>query len=407
MTEHAHTSQSSSPPQGRSLRGRVAVIGIGETQYFKHGKSPDPEFKMALQAILAACQDAGLNPKEIDGFASYSNERSDPSRLSTALGCHQLRSTTMQWGGGGGGNCAAVANGAAAIVAGLADCVVVFRALAQGQFGRYGVSLVPEGTIRGERAFQVPYGVISPAQKYAMKVQRFMYEHQVQPEALRAIAMASYHHAQFNPRAVMHGRPLDEASYDASRWIVEPFRLFDCCMENDGAAALVLVSAERAADFSQQAVYLLGAATGSDSRTAASSHNATHYASANFQTVAPHLFGMAGLGPSDVGVVQSYENFTGGVVMALAEHGFYKPSEANEFLKLEHLIAPEGKLPLNTSGGNLAEAYVHGFELVIEAVRQVRGTSTSQAKRHDVALVTGGPLVTPVSSLLLGSSATL
>jgi hypothetical protein len=121
MTEHAHASQSSSPPQGRSLRGRVAVIGIGETQYFKHGKSPDPEFKMALQAILAACQDAGLNPKEIDGFASYSNERSDPSRLSTALGCHQLRSTTMQWGGGGGGNCAAVANGAAAIVAGLAD----------------------------------------------------------------------------------------------------------------------------------------------------------------------------------------------------------------------------------------------------------------------------------------------
>jgi acetyl-CoA acetyltransferase len=105
--------------------------------------------------------------------------------------------------------------------------------------------------------------------------------------------------------------------------------------------------------------------------------------------------------------VQAYENFTGGVVMALAEHGFFRPEEANDFLTLENLIAPSGRLPLNTSGGNLAECYMHGFELVLEAVRQVRGTSTSQAKRSDVAMVIGGPMVTPVSNLLLGSDATL
>jgi acetyl-CoA acetyltransferase len=108
---------------------------------------------------------------------------------------------------------------------------------------------------------------------------------------------------------------------------------------------------------------------------------------------------MAKVGPSDVGVVQSYENFTGGVVMALAEHGFFKPEEAT--------IAPDGRLPLNTSGGNLAECYMHGFELVIEAVRQIRGQSVNQAKRSDVALVIGGPMVTPASNLLLGSGATL
>ena len=116
---------------------------------------------------------------------------------------------------------------------------------------------------------------------------------------------------------------------------------------------------------------------------------------------------MAGLGPSDIGVVQSYENFTGGVVMALAEHGFFRPEEANHFLTLENLVAPSGRLPLNTSGGNLAECYMHGFELVLEAVRQVRGTSTNQVERNDVAMVIGGPMVTPASNLLLGTGAAL
>ena len=178
-------------------------------------------------------------------------------------------------------------------------------------------------------------------------------------------------------------------------------------MEKDGAAALVLVSEEPAKDFRQKPVYLLGAAFGSGYRTGAIPHNSPLYGSASFDTVATDLYRMAGLGASDVGVVQSYENFTGGVAMALAEHGFFNPEEANEFLSLENLIAPSGRLPLNTSGGNLAECYMHGFELVLEAVRQVRGTSTSQVPRNDVAMVIGGPMVTPVSNLLLGSEATL
>lgn len=390
----------------RSLRGRVAVVGIGETEYFRHGQSPDAEFKLALKAILAACNDAGLDPREIDGFASYSEDRSDPSRLAAALGIRQLRAATMQWGGGGGGCCAAVANGAASVAAGLADCVVVFRSLAQGQYGRFGQVSGVE-TIAGEKAYLMPYGVLSPPQRFAMRVRRFMHEHGVRQEAQRAIAMASYHHAQSNPRAVMYGKPLDEAKYDASRWIAEPFHLYDCCMENDGAAAVILVSAERAKDFPHKPAYMLGAASGSGYRTGAIPHNSPLYGSASFDSVAPDLYRMAGIGPADVGVVQSYENFTGGVVMALAEHGFFKPEEANDFLTLDNLVAPSGRLPLNTSGGNLAECYMHGFELVLEAVRQVRGTSTNQASRNDVALVIGGPMVTPVSNLLLGSEAVL
>ncbi|MFB9262174.1 hypothetical protein ACFFWD_03125 [Bradyrhizobium erythrophlei] len=146
---------------------------------------------------------------------------------------------------------------------------------------------------------------------------------------------------------------------------------------------------------------------GSGHRAAATAHNSSRYASASFDTVAPDLYRMARVGPSDIGVVQSYENFTGGVVMALADHGFFKPDEANDFLTVENLIAPSGRLPLNTSGGNLAECYMHGFELVLEAVRQVRGTSMSQVRRNDVALVIGGLMVTPASNLILGSEATL
>ena len=390
----------------RTLRGRVAVVGIGETTYYKHGQSPDAEFKLALKAILAACADAGLDPRQIDGFASYSDDRSEATRLAAALGLPRLRTATMQWGGGGGGCCAAVANGAAAIATGQADCVVVFRSLAQGQYGRFGQT-TGVNTVSGEKSYLMPYGVLSPPQRFAMRVQRYMHEHGVRQEALRAIALASYHHAQANPRAVMHGRPLDEARYDESRWIAEPFHLFDCCMENDGAAALVLVDAERARDFPNKPVYLLGAASGAGHRFAAHPHNSPDYASANFGTVARDLYDMARVTPADVGVVQSYENFTGGVVMALAEHGFFKPEEANDFLTLENLIAPKGRLPLNTSGGNLAECYMHGFELVLEAVRQVRGTSTSQAPRHDVALVVGGPMVAPASNLMFGSEAVL
>lgn len=390
----------------RTIRGRVAVVGVGETAYYKHGRAPESEFALALQAILRACEDAGIDPRRVDGFASYSNDRNDPSRLAAALGLPELRFSNMQWGGGGGGGSAAVGNAAAAVAAGYADCVVVFRALAQGQFQRFGAA-PPGGTVSGEAALTFPYGLISPAQRFAMRVMRFMHDHGVRPEAQRAIALASYHHAQANPRAVMHGRPLTAEAYDASRWIVEPFRLFDCCMENDGAAALVLVSAERARDLRRPPAYLLGVAQGSEYRNAARGHNAPVYASSSFTTVAPHLWEMAGLGPKDVHVVQSYENFTGGVLMSLVEHGFFAPEEANDFLTVENLIAPGGRLPLNTSGGNLAECYMHGLELQIEAVRQLRGESTSQVPGARVGLVISGPMVTPVSSMLLGTGDTL
>src|SRR5215468_922895 len=176
---------------------------------------------------------------------------------------------------------AAITGQGASRGAGELDCVVVFRALAQGQFQRFGAA-PPGGTVTGEAALTFPYGLISPAQRFAMRVMRYLHEHGIRREAQRAIALASYHHAQANPRAVMHGRPLSTEAYDASRWIVEPFRLYDCCLENDGAAALVLVSAERARDLRQRPAYLLGAAQGSEHRNGARSHNAPLYGTSSF-----------------------------------------------------------------------------------------------------------------------------
>ena len=389
----------------RTLRGSVAVVGIGETGYYKRGQSPDLEFVMALQAVLAACADAGIDPHDIDGFASYADDRNQPTRLASALGCRTLRFSNMQWGGGGAGGSAAVANAAAAVATGLADCVVVFRALAQGQFGRFGAgSSAP--VVTGGAALSFPYGLMSPAQQFAMRMQRAVHEHGLSLDTQKAVALASYHHAQQNPRAVMYGRPLTPEAYDESRWIVEPWRLYDCCMENDGAAALILVPAERAEEFSHRPCYLLGAAQGAGFREG-TNHYAPNLASSCFTTLAPRLYDMAGVSPGDVDVVQSYENFTGGVVMSLIEHGFCSYENANEFLTFDNLVAPSGTLPLNTSGGNLAECYVHGFELQIEAVRQIRGTSTNQVPDVDVSLVSSGPLVVPASNLIFGSKEAL
>jgi len=390
----------------RTLRGKTAVVGIGETTYYKRGGAPDTEFVLAIKAILNACKDAGIDPREVDGFSSYSNDRNDPSRISAALGLKELKFANMQWGGGGGGGSAAVANAASAVASGVADVVVVFRALAQGQFARFGQG--PKmAAISGEGAYSIPYGVMSPAQMFAMRCTRHLHETGVTRDTYKAVSLATYAHAQNNPRAVMYGKPLTPEGYDEARWIVEPYQLYDCCMENDGAAALVIVSADRAKDLKKKPAYLLGATAGSEYRNAAPAHNAPLYATSSFTSLAPRLYEMAGVKPKDVDVLQSYENFTGGVVMSIIEHGFCTHEEANKFLTYENLLARGGKLPLNTSGGNLAECYMHGLELITEAVRQIRGESSNQVKDARISMVTSGPMVTPVSNSIFGSRETL
>lgn len=392
--------------QQLSLRGRVGIAGVGETTYYKRGQSPDPEFKLVLKAILNACDDAGISPRQIDGFCSYSNDRNTPARLANALGLAELRYSNMQWGGGGGGAAGAVQNAAGAICAGSASCIVAYRGLAQGQYGRFGQGSRSK-LVSGQNAYTVPYGVMSPAQIYAMRTTRLMHEHGIDRSTMRGVALACYHHAQNNPRAVMHGRPLDAQTYDSARWISEPFRLYDCCLENDGAAAMIVTSADRARELSERPVMVLGAQQSGGHRSGAWVHNQTDYATSSFKPAVRHMYEQAGVTAADVDVVQSYENFTGAVVMSLIEHGLCTYENANETLTFENLRADGGSLPLNTSGGNLAECYMHGLGLQIEAVRQVRGDSSNQVQDVNVSLANAGPMVEIASTAIYGSEEAL
>lgn len=387
------------------MHGTAAVVGVGESRYYRPGASPDTEFQLAVTAIKNAVADAGLKLEDVDGFTSYAGDRNEPNRMSAQLGIKELRFPAMYWGGGGNGVAGAVALADAAVTAGYANTVVAFRSLAQGQFGRFGQMRSRSRSIGGPAAFRIPYGLASPPLQYAMVAQRYMYEHGISAEALCEISLASYDNAQRNPRAVRYGRPITREDYFNSRWIAEPYRLFDCCQENDGAAAVVITSAARARDLPKPPVYIKAAAMGHEYRAGAggaagSGYSDPEFPTAHFRTVARDLWQRASVGPADVQVAQVYENFTGMVLIALVEMGFAGPREVEGWLTAGNVRWPDGTLPINTSGGNLAEAYIHGFELVNEAVRQVRGESTSQVRDVRHSLVVSGPGATPASVAL-------
>jgi len=395
---------------GRGMRGAAAVVGVAE-QHYRRGEAPHGEKRMTLEAILAACADAGIDPRQIDGFVSYAGGSNDGAILGGALMIDELRWSNMMWGGGGGSVAAAITNAAAAIATGQAECVAVYRAMSQADTGRLGYAKYHYGS------HFLAHGIGSPAQICAMRTQRMLEHGGVPREAMRSLVLAAYHHAQNNPTAQGYGRPLDVETYENSRLIAEPFHLFDCSRESDGAVALILVSAERARDLRQDPVYLLAGAQGAPGGFSELIDNdlGEQYMTAGFGPanngkpgVAERLWTAAGLGPDDVDVVQVYENFSGPAVAALIDHGLCPPGEAaGEFMTVENLTAPSGKLPVNTSGGNLADSFVNGLNLAVEAVRQIRRTSPNQVVGAETSLFIGGPMAPLVSSVLFGNEDTL
>ena len=379
---------------------RAAVAGVGESNYYKRGGAPETEFQLACIAIRNAVEDAGLGLSDVDGFVSYLDSRNDPVRLSSALGLSKVDFTAQTYGGGGNGVGSAVAIADAAVIAGYAQHVVVFRAVAQGQFERFGQAMIGWSTMSQKTgrtrapapdAYTAPYGLVSAAQINAMQTQRYMYEHGLGQDALADVTLACYEHAQHNPRALRYGTPLSREDYHASRWIAEPFHLYDCCPENDGAAAVVVTTTERARDLRHAAVPILAAAQGLERGGGIGAFNETPFPTAHMRPVGERLWGRAGVTAADVDVAQFYENFTGPVLIAISEMGFCEPEGLNEFVGNDRLLWKSGGLPLNTSGGNIGEAYIHGFGLVNEAVRQIRGDSTCQVEDAQLSLVVGGP----------------
>jgi acetyl-CoA acetyltransferase len=384
------------------LRGAAAVVGIGQTPYYKRGQSPEPELQLCLRAIVAACEDAGIDPRDVDGFVSYGSERNDGQKLMPALGTRELRFGSLMWTHGGGIP-GAVGLAAAAIATGQADVVAVYRAMAEHSGGRLRVAVAQNDTA----AQYLVNGVDAPVQMCAMRALRMVEGDGVPAETMRAMAMASYYHAHNNPNALGRAMDLDEQAYADSRMISDPYHLFDCSRESDASAAVILVSAERAKHLTGQPVYLLSAPMGAGEGWGALEENHRPYTSSGFLSVAARLWKESGYGPSDVDVAQIYENMTGQGVAAIIDHGFCSSEEAGEFITFGNLIAPDGKFPINTSGGNLAEGFIHGMGLVPEAIRQLRGTSTNQVPGAKLSLMTGGPGDMFVSSALFGTEETL
>lgn len=379
-----------------AIRG-VVVAGLGETGYYKRATAPQGAMGLAIRAVLAACADAGLDPAEVDGFASYGDDHNEGPDIATAIGARECRWSSVVWGGGGGGVAGALGQAAAAILSGQARDVVVLRGHAENAGGRL-MSAVSEYYMS---AHYRAHGVISPAQICALRTRRMIDADGVPAETMRAVAQASYAHAANNPGAVGRDVVLDDATYAGSRMIAEPYRLFDCSRENDGAAALLLTSAERAAELGVRTpVHLAAVAQSTPAGWGQTVENERDYTSGGFRLVAERLWDATGLSPDDVDVTQVYENFTGAAVAALIDHGLVTPDDAGERLTLDNLVAPGGGLPINTAGGNVGEGFVHGIGLALEAVRQIRGTSCNQVPDAGVSLLIGGPAAPFVSSAI-------
>jgi acetyl-CoA acetyltransferase len=384
-----------------SLIREVVVAGLGETGYFKRGLAPIGQLGLCAQAVMAACEDAGVDVRDVDGIVSYGHDTNEGPKLSVALGLRELRWTSMVWGGGGGGLGGAFAHAAAAIVSGQASRVVVVRASAESTSGRLGVAV----SIDHMNAHYRAHGIVAPAQVCALRTQRLIEHDGVPRSTLRAVAQAGYHHARTNPRAYGREVVLDDATYESARWIAEPYRLFDCSRENDGAGAILLVSSRDAVHLRQRPVHLVAAAQSAPAGWGESLDNDPDYTSAGFRLVADRLWRATGLGPSDVDVVQLYENFTGASVAAMIDHGFCTTESAGEVLRLDNLVVETGTLPINTAGGNVGEGFVHGIGLALEAVRQIRGESPNQVEGAELSLLVGGPMAPFVSSALFAAEA--
>ncbi|CRK57781.1 putative thiolase [Alloactinosynnema sp. L-07] len=387
-----------------NLSGRTAIVGIGATEFSKaSGRS---ELQLACEAVVAAIADAGLQPGDVDGMVTFTAESSAEIHVARNTGIGDL-SFFSRVPHGGGAACGTVAHAAAAINAGLAEVVVCWRAFNERSGERFGLGQAsrPMDTSADRAAYSwmTPFGLSTPAQWVGMFARRYMHEYGATSEDFGRIAVLARARAATNPKAWFHGRPITLEEHQASRWIAEPLHLLDCCQESDGGQALVVVSAERAKDLPQVPAYVVGAAQGSgrDQHMMTSYYRPSISGIPEMGLVGDRLWAQSGLRPTDVRAAVLYDHFTPFVLPQLEELGFCGRGEAASFVADGHLEL-DGSLPLNTHGGQLGEAYLHGMNGIAEGVRLVRGTSVNQPGDVDNVVVTAGTGV-PTSALILGA----
>ncbi len=363
------------------VRNKAAIVGIGETDYSK--QSGRTELALACAAIKTALDDAGLTVDDVDGVVRFEMDAIDEVALTQHLGLKNLRYMSMTGYGGTGAN-AAVHHAACAVAAGLATTVVCYRALNERSGVRYGqAGTWMREAVGGFSAFQMPWGLLTPAQAFALFARRHMIRYGTTSEQFGAVSVATRHHATLNPRAMMR-KPITLADHQASRMITNPLRLLDCCIESDGACAVIVTSAERARNLRQKPVLIAGGAQASGPRAQGIVFR-DQLDVAESVLAAKDLYAACGLGPGDVDAVMIYDHFSPFVLFSLEAFGFCPPGEAGAFVG-DGATRLGGALPVNTHGGSLSEAYIHGLNHVVEATRQIRGQSTAQVEGAEVVL---------------------
>ena len=390
------------------VRNQAAIVGIGAVPFGRRGEFAEQGLvRLAIEAITAACDDAGIRPKDVDGYSSYYSSV-EPAELMAAFGADRLRYAAQTWGGGGASMCGAFQNAAMAVATDQADYVVVHKVATMEANKRYGQAFGQIGqgipAVGGPFAFSVPYGLQSPGQMFALAVRRHMHLYGTTSEQMAHVAINAREMARTNPQARFR-EPITVDDHQASALVADPLRLFDFCMESDYGCAVVITSAERAADAPHAPAYVAAANAGAPFRfgnALMSFYNQpdVDFASSGHRVVAEELYRQSGLSITDMDAAMVYDHFTGMVLMALEDFGFCAKGEGGPYAAAGHL-GLDGPLPVNTHGGNLAEAYTHGMTHVNEAVRQIRGTAINQIDGATNVLVVGGAGPAPTSGMIL------
>jgi acetyl-CoA acetyltransferase len=386
-----------------SYAGKAAIVGIGATEFSKaSGRS---ELQLALESCAAACADAGVEPSQVNGLTTFTMDTNPETEIMRGLGIGELTHFSRV-PFGGGAPAATVQYAAMAVASGVCDFVLCYRAFNERSGRRFGSGVHdhPAGTTadQAQFAWTSPFGLLTPASWVAMFATRMMHEYGVTSEDFGRVAVADRKHAANNPAAHFYGQPITLEDHQASRWIVEPLHLLDCCQETDGGQAFLITTVDRARDLDQPAVIIEAAAQGmaDDQHMMRSFFRESIVGLPEMATCARQIWESSGLGPADVATAVLYDHFTPFVLAQLEEFGFCGRGEAKDFIA-DGAIELGGRLPINTHGGQLGEAYLHGMNGVAEGVRQVRGTSVNQVANAEHVLVTGGTGV-PTSAVMLG-----
>jgi acetyl-CoA acetyltransferase len=390
-------------PRRHSFAGTTAIAGIGATEFSK--ESGRSELRLAVESVDAALRDAGIAPSEVDGLVTFSSDTNPEIDIARSLGMGELSFfSRIHYGGGAG--CGTIQQAALAVASGVADVVVCYRAFNERSGNRFGTGVqdrMPAANAETAHfSWYAPVGLLTPAQWVAMGAQRYLHLSGATSEDLGRVAVADRKHAATNPKAWFYEKPITLEDHQNSRWIVEPLHLLDCCQETDGGQALVVTSLDRARDLPGPTVVIEAAAQGSG----ANQEMMTSYYGDDLSglpemdTVGRQLWETSGLTPADIQTAVIYDHFTPYVLEQLESLGFCGKGEAKDFIANGN-IEVGGGLPVNTHGGQLGEAYLHGMNGIAEGVRQVRGSSVNQVDNVEHVLVTSGTGV-PTSGLILG-----